>query len=606
MSNASDALDKLRFRALTEPDLYEGDTTLAVRIRADRDAKTLTVEDTGIGMTEAELVAELGTIARSGSRAFLEQLAQRGQKDARLIGQFGVGFYSSYLVADRVEVVSRAAGPGQTAHRWISAGKDTFTVEPDSRSVRGTEIVLHLRADQTEFLEEWRLRDLVKRYSDYVSHPIELLTTRGSGSDSKNEYETINKASALWQRPKSEITPEQYDEFYRHLAHGATEGPAARAHFRVEGVQEFVGLIYIPRERPIELRFGMQPRGIRLYVKRVLVMENCEEVVPEWLRFIVGGVDSDDLPLNVSREVLQESSAVRTIRKQVVRQSIEALEATAQERPADYAAFWKAFGAFVKQGVATDFEHRERLAKLLRYESTAADGLTSLAEYVGRMKEGQPAIYFVVGESRKGLEAAPHLEGLLKRGYEVLLMTDPIDEWAADSLATFEGKPLVSAMRADLKMGPANDDQSPRKAEEAGPLLERFRAVLGSRVSEVRVSDRLIDSPCCLVLASKGPHGFVERLLREAGRDVPKSTRILEINPAHPVIENLGARLAQDDARVGEWIEVLYDQALVAEGAPLEDPSGFARRITTLLASASQPPPPVPSAAVSHGQAPPA
>jgi molecular chaperone HtpG len=590
VSNASDALDKLRFRALTEPGLYDGDTTLAIRIRADREHKTVTIEDTGIGMTEEELVRDLGTVARSGSRAFVEQLAKQGQKDTRLIGQFGVGFYSAYLVADRTEVVSRPAGPGQSAHRWGSDGKETFTIAPADRTDRGTAVTLHLRADQAEFLEDWRLRELVKRYSEYVSHPIQLGVTKGTGAEQKTEYETINTASALWQRPKSEITDEQYDEFYRHLAHGGGQTPIARSHFKVEGTQEFAGLLYVPRERPFELRFGMKHRGVRLYVKRVLVMEDCEEIVPDWLRFIVGVVDSDDLPLNVSRELLQESSAVRTIKKQVVKHVLDALEATAAERPDDYVAFWKAFGSYVKQGAASDFENRARLAKLIRYESTAGEGLVALADYVKRMKEGQDSIYYAIGESRRALESAPHLEGLRKRGYEVLLMTDPVDEWASDSLGTFEGKPLVSAMRAELKLDPKDEANKDHEADEEAlrPLFDRVRAVLGARISEVRSSDRLTDSPCCLVLAGKAPHGFVERLLREAGRDVPKSARILEMNPQHPIVRNLRVLLDQGDARVADWIELLYDQALVAEGAPLDDPNGFTRRVTSLLTAVSQ------------------
>ena len=594
VSNASDALDKLRFRALTEPDLYEGDTELAIRIHADREKQTLTIEDNGVGMTEEELVRDLGTVARSGSRAFLEQLAKRGQKDARLIGQFGVGFYSAYLVADRVEVVSRPAGPGQAAHRWVSEAKDTFTVAPDERAARGTAITLHLRDDEKEFLDDWRLRELVKRYSDYVSHPIELLVKKGTGADAKTEYETVNKASALWQRPKAEITPEQYDEFYHHLSHaGPAETPLARTHFKVEGTQEFAGLLYVPRDRPFELRMGMKHTGVRLYVKRVLIMEDCEEIVPEWLRFVVGVIDSDDLPLNVSRELLQQSSAVRTIKKQVVKHALDAIDTVASEQAEDYVTLWKAFGPFLKQGVAADFEYRDRLARLLRYESTAGEALVSLAEYVQRMKEGQAAIYYAIGESRKAIENAPHLEGLRKRGYEILLMTDPIDEWATESLREFEGKALVSAMRADLKIEATEEDKTARKAETQAlqPLLDRMRAVLGERVTEVRPSDRLTDSPCCLVLASGGPHGYVERLLREAGRDVPKSSRILEVNPEHPIVRNLEAlveRGGEGEPQVADWIELLYAQALVAEGAPIDDPNGFARRLTSLLAAASQ------------------
>ena len=589
VSNASDALDKLRFRAITAPELFEGDSALAIRIRADRDRGTLTIDDSGIGMTAEELVRDLGTVAHSGSRAFLEQLAKTGNKDARLIGQFGVGFYSAYLVADRVEVVSRPAGAGSSAHRWVSEGKDTFTIEPAERATRGTAITLHLREDQKEFLDDWRLRELVKRYSDYVSHPIQLEVTTGTGAEAKTELETINRASALWQRPKGEITDAEYDEFFQHVSHGhgGEEKPLLRSHFKVEGAQEFAGLLYVPRERPMELRFGMKHRGVRLYVKRVLIMEDCDELVPEWMRFVVGVIDSDDLPLNVSREILQESSAVRTIKKQVVKHVLDALEAMASERPEDYAVFWKTFGVFLKEGVASDFEHRERLGKLLRYESTNGEGLTSLAEYVARMgtKEGQPAIYYAIGESRRVLEGAPHLEGLRQRGYEVLFMCDPIDQWTAESLRTFEGKPLVSAMRADLKIEEKEEDKKAREVVESAMkgVLERARAVLGGKVKEVRFSDRLTDSPCCLVIAGQGSHAYVQRLLREAGRDAPKSERILELNPRHAVLRNLETLVERGDPQVSEWLELLYDQALVAEGAPLEDPAAFARRLTSLL-----------------------
>jgi molecular chaperone HtpG len=587
VSNAADALDKLRFRAITQPELYEGDPSLRVRIRADEGARTLTIEDNGIGMTEEELARDLGTVAHSGSRAFLEQLAKDGKnKDARLIGQFGVGFYSAYLVADRVEVVSRAAGAAG-AHRWASDGKDSFTIEPAERATRGTSVTLHLREEHAELAQEWRLRELVKRYSDYVSHPIELASKAKDGGD---EWQVLNRASALWQRPRAEITDAEYDEFFQHVAHlGSDAKPLARAHFKVEGAQEFAGLLYVPRERPMELRFGMKHRGVRLYVKRVLIMEDCEELVPEWMRFVVGVIDSDDLPLNVSRELLQESSGVRTIKKQVVKQVVDALDAMASERPDDYATFWKELGVFVKEGASTDFENRERLAKLLRWESTASTGLTSLADYVSRMKEGQPAIYYVIGESRRALEGAPHLEGLKKRGYEVLFMCDPIDQWTAESLREFQGKPLVSAMRADLKLEETDADKKAREVA-AGALekvLGRARAVLGDRVREVRWSDRLTDSPCCLVTAGSGPHGYVQRLLREAGRDVPKSERVLELNPSHAVLRNLESLVERGDPQVSEWIELLYDQAVLTEGAPLEDPGAFARRLTALMRKAT-------------------
>jgi molecular chaperone HtpG len=591
ISNASDALDRLRFRALTDPELTEGDATMVIRILPDAERRTLTIEDTGIGMTEEELVKSLGTIAHSGSRAFLERLAQQGQPDARLIGQFGVGFYSAFLVAERVDVVSRAAGAGQTGHVWMSNGRDTFTVAPADRSERGTAVVVHLRDDQREFLEPWRLRQLVERYSDYVSHPIQLRVTKGSGEQATTAFETVNRASALWQRPKAEISEEQYDEFYRHLARGDGEKPIARTHFKIEGTREFTGLIYIPRERPFELRFGARHRGLRLYVKRILVMDDCDEIVPEWLRFVVGVVDSDDLPLNVSREVLQESSVVRAIKKQIVKRVLDTLDEMAEQRPDDYAAFFNAFGSFLKSGVATDFESRDRVAKLLRYESTDGVGLVSLSDYVKRMKDQQPAIYFAIGESRQGLESAPHLEVLRSRGYEVLLMTDPVDEWVTTSLGTFEGKPLVSAMRAELTLADEDGDKSEKeaRARAVGPLMDRIRSVLGDRVFEVRASDRLIDSPCCLVIRAGSPHGYVERLLRQSGGDVSNASRILEINPRHAIVMNLTRLLGRGDDRVDGWIELLYEQALIAGGASLANPSGFVRRVTALLESVTGP-----------------
>jgi molecular chaperone HtpG len=594
ISNASDALDRLRFRAITEPDLFEGDTALEIHISADPDKGTLTIEDSGVGMSKEELVRDLGTVARSGSKAFLEQLAARGQKDASLIGQFGVGFYSAYLVADSVEVVSRAAGTKE-AWRWISDAKETFTIEPADRPSRGTSVTLHLREDQKEFVEEWRLRGLVTRYSDYVSHPIRLLVTKteGHGADAKEttSLEQVNRASALWQRPKSEITDEQYDELYKHLSHD-TEAPLARTHFKVEGTQEFAALLFVPRSPPFELRMSQKARGIRLFVKRVLIMEECEELLPEWLRFVRGVVDSDDLPLNVSREVLQDSQAARTIKKQLVKATLDVLDGLATDKPEDYKSFWGNFGVLLKEGLAVDFEHRERLAKLMRYESSRGEGLTSLADYVARMPEGQEAIYFVLGESTKAIESSPHLEELKRRGYEVLFMTDAVDEWAAEGLREFSGKKLVSAMRAELKLNETAEQKKEKeeKSVQLRPLLEKMKSVLSSSVEDVRVSDRLTDSPCCLVLHGGGPHAFVDRLLRERGKDVPRAKRILEVNASHPVIQTLAALVEKDPSgeRLHDWIEVLHDQALLTEGSALEDPNRFAKRVTALMTEAAK------------------
>lgn len=574
ISNASDALDKLRFGALTDTSLTADGAPLEIRIVPDEVAGTLTIEDTGIGMTRDELVRDLGTVARSGSKALLEQLRAKGEgKDLSLIGQFGVGFYSAYLVADRVDVVSRAAGQEQ-AWRWRSDGKDTFYVDTDSRPTRGTSVILHLKADQREFLEDYRLKDLVRRYSDYVSHPIKI------------GGETVNTASALWQRPRSEVTDEQYKDFYKHLTHAADE-PLAWTHFRVEGVQEFVGLLFIPRQAPFDLDLGVKRRGVRLFVQRVFIMDDCEEVLPTWLRFLRGVVDSNDLPLNVSRETLQESATVRAIRKQLVKKALELLESIARERPEDYAKLWAAYGHVLKEGLTSDYEYKERLAGLARYRSTHGEGWTGLADYVARMKPEQPAIYYVLGESAAVAGSSPHLEALRKRGYEVLVMTDPIDEWATESLREFEKKPLVSAMRAELKIDVTEEERKERQEQgkAIAPLLERMKKALESRVSDVKLSERLDESPCCLVRGEHAPHAFIERLLRERGRTVPAHERILEVNGAHPLVEQL-EQLVEKDAsspRIEALIEVLWGQALLTEGSPLDDPNRFSRNLTRLL-----------------------
>lgn len=593
VSNASDALDKLRFRSITEPELLGEEPTLEIRIVPDSAAGTLTIEDTGIGMTHDELVKNLGTIAHSGSREFIEALAQRGQKDVSLIGQFGVGFYSAYLVADRVEVVSRAAGKDSQAWRWVSEAKGSFTVEPAERPSRGTAITLHLKEDQKEFLDEWRLRELIGQYSDYVGHPIRLRVTKTSdvvdastGEKATSEdWETVNKASALWQRPKSELTDEQYQEFYKHLTHDF-EAPLSWTHFKTDGTQQFTGLLFLPKRPPFDLN-ERKRRGVRLFVKRVFIMDDCEELLPQWLRFVRGVVDSDDLPLNVSRELLQDSAVVRSIRKHVVKKTLDLLEKLAKDKPEDYRTFWQGFGTTLKEGLAMDFEYREKLAALARYESSREEGITSLADYVSRMKEGQEAIYYVSGESRKAVEGSPHLEALKKRGYEVLYMTDPVDEWATQGLREFQGKPLVSAMHADLKLKSTDEEkrEQEQRAQGMGPLVERMKEVLKDSVREVRVSDRLTDSPVCLVLPEGGTHAHMERLLREHGRGIPRAKRILEVNPSHPVIQHLRELHARDagSAQVAEWVELLHDQALLTEGSVVEDPNRFARRMTALM-----------------------
>ncbi len=590
VSNASDALSRLRFAAITQPDLLTGDEALEIRIRVDEAAQTLHIEDTGIGMTEAELVKNLGTVAHSGSRAFFEKLAEGVKKDANLIGQFGVGFYSSYLVADRVTVVTRAAAPGSRAFKWTSDAGDTFTVEPAERTTRGTEIVLHLRDDQKEFLETWRLRELVTRYSDYVNYPIKLEVTKKKDDTVETTFEQVNRASALWQRPKAEITDEQYTDFYKHLTRDF-EAPLARAHFRVEGTQEFVGLLYVPAHPPFDLNDPRRRRGVRLFVRRVFIMDDCEEILPQWLRFVRGVVDSDDLPLNVSRELLQDSAILKAIRKQVVKQTLSLLEEMSKERPDDYAKFWDAFGVVLKEGLALEHEHADKLGALVRYESSRGEGATSLVDYVGRMKEGQEAIYYISGESKQVVAGSPHTESLLARGYEVLYLTDPVDEWATEGLREFGGKKLVSAMRANLPLQETDAEKKDAETQTAtlAPLTARIAKVLEAQVREVKITHRLTESPCCLTLADGAAAPYLDRLLRERGKGMPQPKRVFEINPAHAVIKSLADLVVRDPAaaRIDEWIEVLFDQAVLAEGGQIDDPSRFARRVASLLTLAA-------------------
>ena len=597
VSNASDALDKLRFRALTEPALLEGEPELVVRLRVEPEAKALVIEDTGIGMTEAELVENLGTVAKPGSAAFIEKLEAGAKKDVSIIGQFGVGFYSAYLVADRVEVVSRAAGSG-AAWKWTSSGRDTFEVEPAERAKRGTEIRLFLKDEHAELLEPWRLRDLVRRYSDYVAYPIELETTAKDDDDEPEgdappKRETINRGRALWQRPKGEITDEQYEELYKHLTHD-WEPPVARTHFRVEGTQEFVGLFWVPKNPPFDLDDPRKQRGVRLFVKRVLVMEDCEAILPQWLRFVRGLVDSDDLPLNVSRELLQESAALRTIKKQVTKRALDLLDELATDKPEDYKAVWSAFGRILKEGLAVDPEWKERIAKLSRWPSTyvpgdgPSDALVSLDEYVARMKDGQEAIYYVTGESREALSGSPHLEALQARGFEVLLMTDAVDTWAAEGIGEHGGKKLVNAMRADVKLPEDEDDTAKAAAKELEPLVAAAKKVLDGKVRDVAVSSRLRESPACLVLAGATMPAHLEKLLARSGKEVPKGQRNLELNPTHPAVKALATLAAKDaaDPKLADWVTLLYEQSLISEGSPVEDPNGFAKRVTALLVQA--------------------
>jgi molecular chaperone HtpG len=590
VSNASDAIDKLKLAALTEPSVMGNDEEApSIRIAIDREARTITIDDDGIGMSRDELATNLGTLAHSGTMKFLEQLENRG--DANLIGQFGVGFYSSFLVADRVDVTSRPPGEDAESWTWSSDAKETYTLAPGERARRGTTVVLHVSDEQAEFVDEWRLRGLVGRYSDYVSHPIMLDEPRyGDDGEVTRELAQVNKGNALWQRPASEISDDDYNEFYRHLSHDWTE-PLARTHFRIEGTQLFTGLLFVPGKPPHDLFLRDGKRGVRLFVNRVFIMDDAEELVPVWLRFVKGVIDSDDLPLNVSREMLQDSTIVRTIRNQVVKKTIALLADLAESEPEKYETFWAAFGAVMKEGLHVDFDQGDKLAPLLRYRSSAVDGLTTLAGYVERMKEGQEAIYYVIAESEAAAAQSPHLEALKQRDFEVLYMTDPIDEWAVAGLKEFDDKPLVSAMKADLDLDETEEDKGKREERqgELAGLLDRFGAVLEDEVEEVRVSARLTESPCCLVVPEGGQHAYLERLLRAQDPSTPKSKRILEVNPTHPVVENLRALHEKDpesDHLTG-WIEMLYDQVLLTEGSPVVDPGRLARRMTDLIQQAS-------------------
>ncbi|HVW29899.1 MAG TPA: molecular chaperone HtpG [Polyangiaceae bacterium] len=583
VSNASDALDKLRFRAVTEPALLPAGERLAVQLIPDPKERTLTISDNGVGMNAEALARELGTVAHSGTRAFLDKVAEAKKGDVSLIGQFGVGFYSAYLVADRVEVVSRAAGEEQ-AHRWTSDGAETFTIEPAERKTQGTSVILHLK--DADYLDAFKLRQLVRRYSDFLDYPIELVTRDENKED---KVEVLNQGKALWQRRPSDVTEEQYTDLYKHITHDF-EAPLAHKHFQVEGTQLFTGLLFVPKRPPFDLFTPDVKHGLRLYVKRVLIMEKCEELLPRWLRFVRGVVDSEDLPLNVSRELLQDSSIVRVIKKQVVKQVLEMLDDVAKDA-AKYAEFWKSFGNVLKEGLHFEPDQKARLAPLLRYESSKGDGLVSLAEYKARMVPEQEAIYYVLAESRALAEKSPHTEALRKRGYEVLYMTDAVDSFAVDGLDEFDGTKLVSASGAELKLTESEEEQ--KKAAEANTVLkdlaEHVRRKLQDHVSEVRVSHRLTDSPVCLVVPEGGLSPYIERVLRATRQEVPRTKRILELNPTHPLVKNLERMYEKEpeSEKLGEWIELLFEQALLAEGSPVEDPTRFAARLTSLLQEAS-------------------
>jgi molecular chaperone HtpG len=583
ISNASDACDRLRYLALTDPALIGEDAAFRVVLEPNAQRRTLTVSDNGIGMSREELIENLGTIARSGTAQFLEQLSGDERKDRTLIGQFGVGFYSAFMVADQVEVVSRRAGADE-AWRWTSDGKGEFTVETGERASRGTTIVLHLREDAAEFVEPSRIKEIVKTYSDHVALPIVL--------DHKGKEETLNAASALWMRPKSEIKPEQYKEFYHHVGH-AGDDPWLTLHWRAEGLIEYTGLLFVPSAKPFDLFDPLRKHRLKLYVRRVFITDDCQELLPPWLRFVRGVIDSEDLPLNVSREMLQSNPMLARIRGQIVKRVLADLQKKAKDAPDEYAKFWENFGAVLKEGLYEDRDERDPLLALARFRSTASERLVSLEDYTARMKPGQEAIFTIAGDNLDLLKKSPQLEGFRARGVEVLLLTDPVDEFWAPALGKYKDWPFKSATRggADLaKIGSAevekkNGAEAAKSDPNAASLVAMFKLALGEAVKDVRLSERLTDSPVCLVADEGDLDIHLERMLRQHRQLDSLSKRILEVNPGHPLVARLASQIGKDGASavISEVAWVLLDQARIIEGESLPDPAAFSRRLSALL-----------------------
>lgn len=587
VSNASDACDKLRFEALDDATLYEDQPTLEIRVSYDADAKTVTITDNGIGLSADEAVANLGTIAKSGTREFLSRLEGDKKKDANLIGQFGVGFYSGFIVADRITVESRRAGlKAEEGVRWSSEGTGDFEVETITRAARGTSVILHLREDETEFLSTWKLKSIIGKYSDHISLPIlmkkEQWDEEKKAQVTTDEWETVNKAAALWTRNKSEVTDAQYQEFYKQISYDS-EAPLAYTHNRVEGRTEYTQLLYVPAKAPFDLWNRDKRGGVKLYVKRVFIMDDAEALMPVYLRFVKGVIDSADLPLNVSRELLQESRDVKAIREGSTKKVLSMLEDVAENQKDKYAEFWKQFGAVLKEGVGEDFANQERLAKLFRFASTQADEGVSFADYLGRMKEGQEAIYYVTADTLAAAKSSPQLEIFRKKGIEVLLLVDRVDEWMLSHLYEFEGKPLQSVAKGGVDLAQLQDEDEKKQAEEAAaafkPVLDRLKETLKERAKDVRASTRLVDSPACIVVDEGDMSSHLARMLKQAGQSAPSSKPVLEVNPGHALVKKLEASERFDDLA-----NILFDQALLAEGGQLEDPAAYVRRVNLLLA----------------------
>ena len=592
ISNASDACDKLRFEALADQALWESDPDLKIRVTYDKSTRSLTVSDNGVGMSRDEVVSNIGTIAKSGTREFFQSLTGDQAKDAHLIGQFGVGFYSSFIVADKVTLVTRRAGMGaEHAVRWESDGQGDYTLETVTKQGRGTDVVLHLREGEDELLSGFQLRSILRKYSDHITIPI-LMKKEEWDKDKKeqvvkDEDEQINQASALWARPRSEVTDEQYREFYKHVAHDF-EAPLAWTHARVEGKQEYTLLLYLPAHAPFDLWDRDHRHGVKLYVQRVFIMDDAEQLMPAYLRFVRGVIDSSDLPLNVSREILQESKVVEAIRAGSVKRVLSLLEDLSENDRDRFAKFWKEFGRVLKEGIGEDYANKERIAKLSRFASTRAESekqTVSLGDYVSSMKEGQDKIYYITADSFAAARSSPHLEIFRKKGVEVLLMYDRVDEWAMSNLTEFEGKKLQSVAKGNLDLGKLQDEDEKKEQEkEAGEfkeLTDRIGKVLGDKVKEVRITHRLTSSPACLVSDQWGMSMNLERLLKAAGQKVPDTKPILEVNPHHPLVQ--GLKYEADERRFTDWSHILFDQAVLAEGGQLDDPGSFVKRLNELM-----------------------
>ena len=594
ISNASDAADKLRFEAINNPSLYESDSELQIKLTFDKAARTLTISDNGIGMSREEAIEHLGTIAKSGTKEFFSKLSGDQQKDAALIGQFGVGFYSGFIVADKITVETRRAGlSAAQGVRWESGGEGDFSVEPIDKAGRGTDIILHLRADEDELLSIWKLKSIIRKYSDHISLPILMQKEEWDEEKKetviKDEWETVNQASALWTRNKADITPEQYTEFYKHVAHDF-EAPLAHTHNRVEGRSEYTQLLYIPSRAPFDLWDRNKRGGIKLYVKRVFIMDDAEQLMPVYLRFVKGVIDSADLPLNVSREILQESRDVKVIREGSTKRVLGLLEELAnsdeQEQKDKYTTFWQEFGQVLKEGIGEDQPNKERIAKLLRFASTQNDSdaqTVSFGDYMGRMKEGQDKIYYITADNYAAAKNSPHLEIFRKKGVEVLLMTDRVDEWMLSFLTEVDDKELVSVAKGGLDLGKLEDEAEKKQHEETEnqykDLVEKMKTALADKAKDVRITFRLTDSPACLVADEHELSGNLIRMLKAAGQNAPESKPILEINPDHPLVQ----RLKYEEAKFDDWSNILFDQSALAEGGTLADPAAFVKRLNQML-----------------------